>query len=80
MVGQDFRHESIRTIDVVDDTGQAILKKEMFEDIPDFAMINITILRGNIDIVELEKRAVKLYAASNSSITVVLAKMSLENN
>jgi hypothetical protein len=74
MVGQDYRYESVRTIDVVEDTGEAILKTEMFEGIPDFARINITLLRGNIDIVELNDSPVKLYAASNSSITVVLAK------
>lgn len=74
ILGQDSRDESVRTIDVVEDTGQVILKKEMFEGMPDFAMINITILRGNIDIVELENTAVKLYAVSNSSISVILAK------
>lgn len=66
ILGQDSRDESVRTIDVVEDTGKVILKKEMFEGMPDFAMINITILRGNIDIVELENTAVKLYAVSNS--------------
>jgi len=74
MVGQDFRNEGVRTIDVVEDTGRAILDTSMFDGIPDFAMINITLLRGNIDIVELENSAVKLYGVSNSSITVVLAK------
>lgn len=74
MIGQDFRNEGVRTIDIVDDTGEAILNTALFEDIPDFAMINITLLRGNIDIVELENSAVKLYGVSNSSITVVLAK------
>ena len=74
MVGSDKRDESIRTVDVVDDTGGAILNPELFNDIPDLAMINITLLRGNIDIVEVENTAVKIYAASNSSISIVLAK------
>lgn len=74
MVGSDKRAMSIRSIDVVADKGSAILNPELFKDIPDLAMINITLLRGNIDIVEIENTAVKIYAASNSSIAIVLAK------
>lgn len=74
MIGTPRQDRSIRTIDVVDDTGEAILNTELFKDMPDLAMISITILRGNIDIVELENSAVKICAASNSSVTVVLAK------
>ena len=74
MVGSDKRAMSIRSIDVVADNGSAILNPELFKDIPDLAMINITLLRGNIDIVEIENTAVKIYAASNSSIAIVLAK------
>lgn len=74
MVGQEYKWEGVRTIDVVEDTGEAILNPKMFEGMPDFALINITLLRGNIDIVEIENSPVKLYATSNSSIQVVLAK------
>lgn len=74
MIGTDKMNKSIRTVDLVDDIGKSILNTELFKDIPDLAIISITILRGNVDIVEIENTAVKIYAATNSSISVVLAK------
>jgi hypothetical protein len=78
MTGSAKKNKSIRTIDLVEDTGEAILNTELFQDIPDLAIINITILRGNVDIVDIENTAVKVYAATNSSISVVLAKEPIE--
>lgn len=74
ILGAAKQDKSIRTIDIVEDTGKAMLNPELFNDIPDLAMANITILRGNISVAEIENIAVKIYAASNSSILVVVAK------
>ncbi|WP_346862277.1 hypothetical protein [uncultured Draconibacterium sp.] len=74
VLGAAKNEKSVRTIDIVEDSGTAILNPELFNDIPDLAMVNITILRGNISVAEIENTAVKIYAASNSSILVVVAK------
>ncbi|MDR0565653.1 MAG: hypothetical protein LBG47_01225, partial [Prevotellaceae bacterium] len=68
----------IRRVDIVEDTGETIIKKEMFDDIPHLAIVKVTVLRGNIDIVEVEDVAYKLYASSEASLNTIIAKEDLD--
>jgi hypothetical protein len=68
----------IRRVDVVEDTGETIVRQEMFDDIPHLAIVRVTILRGNIDIVEIQDMAYKIYASSEASLSTIIAKEDLE--
>jgi hypothetical protein len=68
----------IRRIDIVEDTGETTIKKEMFDDIPHLAIVKVTILRGNINIVEVQDVAYKLYASSEASLSTIIAKENLD--
>lgn len=50
----------------------------MFDDIPHLAIVKVAVLRGNIDIVEVEDVAYKLYASSEVSLNTIIAKEDLD--
>jgi hypothetical protein len=64
----------VRKIDIVEDTGETIIKREMFDEIPHFAIVRVTIIRGNIDITEFNESVYKLYAESNASLHTIILK------
>jgi hypothetical protein len=68
----------VRMIDIVEDIGETIIKKEMFDLIPHLAIVRVTIVRGNIDITEFNESAYKLYAESNASLHTVILKEDFE--
>lgn len=52
LIQEDSQDEYVRNIDIVEDTGCAVLDNEMFDDMPDGALVTLTLLRGDIIVVE----------------------------
>jgi hypothetical protein len=46
--GDNFNNTNVVGIDIVDDDGVATLSNQIFDDIPDGALVNLWLLRGNI--------------------------------
>ena len=66
---------SIVNVDHIEnDNGKYILKQAMFDDVPNLSFINIILLRGNVDIREIEGETYKTYAESHQRIPVLLVK------
>ena len=70
----NFGSQYIRNIDIVEDTGECILKPEIFNGMPHTAFVTVTILRGNIAISEIDNEVTKLYGASEASVECILIK------
>jgi hypothetical protein len=74
-VGQKNSEKHLQVIDYIEeDNGKFILKETMFDDIPNLSFIEIVLLRGNIDINELDGETYKTYAEAHQRIPVLLIK------
>ncbi|MCL2596316.1 MAG: hypothetical protein FWD66_01365 [Paludibacter sp.] len=73
MFGEDDQYAYIRRVDIVDDNGETVIKEAMFDKIPDFAVVKVSVLRGDIDIVEVADEVSKIYAASEASLHSIIA-------
>lgn len=52
LIQEETQDEYVRSIDIVEDIGCAVLDNEMFDGMPDGALITLTLLRGDIIVVE----------------------------
>ncbi|MEP6261610.1 MAG: hypothetical protein ABJ092_08535 [Gillisia sp.] len=59
---------------IENDNGKYILNEAMFDNIPNLSFINIILLRGNVDISEIEGESYKTYVESHERIPVLLVK------
>lgn len=64
----------IRRVDCVQDTGETVLKKELFEGIPDTAVCHLTILRGSVENVVFEDYSYKLLGEAHTSFPFILIR------
>jgi lipoprotein len=65
----------MRCIDVIaEDSGTTVLKNELFEDIPDTALVYITLLRGNIENLLIDDYSYKLVAESHAILPIILIR------
>lgn len=64
----------IRRTDRVDDTGEAVLSKDMFDDIPDTAICHLTLLRGNLENVIADDYSFKLFGESHQNFPFILIR------
>lgn len=65
----------IKNIDYIkEDNGKFILNNHIFDDIPNHALVDIMLLRGNVQIEEFDDETYKLYAESHQTISLVLIK------
>jgi len=73
----------IKNIDHIElDNGEFTLNNAMFENIPNHALVDIMLLRGNVQIEEFNDESYKLFAESHQTISLVLIKdmSSIERN
>lgn len=71
----DDSNQYVRNIDVIEvDNGEAILDNRLFENIPDKALAYITLLRGNIEIAEIEGAAYRLFGESHAVLPFILIR------
>ena len=75
MIDGPAHNAKIGRIDIVEDSGETIIKPEMFEGIPHLAIARVSILRGNIEVTEITDDLIyKFYAESNASLRTIILK------
>lgn len=74
LLGEDFPSTYIRRICIFEDTGTAILPTSLFEGIPDAAVCNLTLIRGNIDTLSIEDESYKILAESHEYMSFILIR------
>ncbi|WP_300905948.1 hypothetical protein [uncultured Bacteroides sp.] len=73
--GEDNPDVYIRRTDVInEDSGSIVLKDEMFKDIPDTALVYITLLRGNVENFLVDDYSYKLMAESHQILPIILIR------
>lgn len=73
--GANYPDTYIRRVDVInEDNGHAVLNNELFEDIPDTALVTISILRGNIENILIDDYSYKLIAESHAVLQIILIR------
>ena len=79
MLGEEDRNAQIRRIDIVEDNGATVINSEMFNDIPHLAIARVSIVRGNIDIVEIDDMDLvyKIFAESNASLNTIIRRKAI---
>lgn len=76
MYGQnDISGIQIRNVDILPaDDGVEVLNNQIFDNIPEDAMATLTILRGNVDIINYQNSTVKLGGQSIVSLPFILVR------
>jgi hypothetical protein len=59
-----FGTEHKRVINIIPDNGTGVLDNEYFKHFPHGALLNVTLVRGNLEVIEVEKQKIKLMGAS----------------
>lgn len=73
--GDKDQETFVRNVDIIPkDDGEVVLNKNLFKDIPNFAMVHITLLRGNIDTANIENDSYKIFGESHTDLHLVLVK------
>ncbi|MCG8579296.1 MAG: hypothetical protein MI866_05240 [Bacteroidales bacterium] len=72
---EDDYQEYVRNIDVIkDDNGVAVLNNKLFEKIPERALCYITLLRGNIEMVDIDEVSYRVLGESHAVLPCVLIR------
>ena len=65
----------VKNVDhIEEDNGKFILNNSIFDNIPNHALVDIMLLRGNVEIEEYNNETHKIYAESHQIISIVLIK------
>ncbi len=65
----------LQNIDVIEqDNGKVILKSSFFNDIPNLALVDLILLRGNVKIEEIDGETYKFYAETHQRLPIILVK------
>jgi hypothetical protein len=73
-VSEDL-HDFVRNVDIIKkDDGKTVLNPKLFNNIPENALIYITLLRGNFDLTKINNYSYKLYAESHVVLPCVLVR------
>lgn len=74
VIGNDIPDTHVRRTCVVDDDGETILSNNLFEGIPDTAVCHLTVLRGNMEYVNIEDESFNIMAESHEFLSFVLIR------
>ena len=74
VLGEDIKNTYVRRIASFPDTGEARLPERLFDGIPDTAYCNLTVLRGNIKIIESENYSYKIIGETHHLISFILIR------
>ncbi len=67
--------EHILNTDMIkEDNGRAVLNNDLFKDIPNLSIVHIVLLRGNVDIQEIDGELYKFFAESHVRLPIILVK------
>ncbi len=65
----------VRNIDVInEDDGEVVLNSKLFDNIPNKALAYVTLLRGNIEIAELDSTSYRVFGESHAILPMVLVR------
>lgn len=62
------------TLNITNDNGRIVLRNELWKDIPNTAIVNLSVLRGNVKIEEIDEENYKFYALAQAITPIVLIK------
>lgn len=68
----DYPNTNVRAIDLVEDTGEAKLDERLFEGIPNSALAYLTVLRGDIEDVDIDGCTYKVSGETHAYMPFVL--------
>lgn len=74
VIGNDIPDTHIRRTCVVDDDGETVLSNNLFEGIPDTAVCHLTVLRGNMEYINIEDESFNIMAESHEFLSFVLIR------
>ena len=74
VIGVDYTQTNIRRTCVVEDTGSYTFDKNIFDGIPDTAVCHLTILRGDLDVIDYNDESFKIMAETHEFLTFILIK------
>ena len=64
----------VNTDVIKEDNGKAILDNDIWDGIPDSGVVNITLLRGNVKIENIDEENYKFYAEARTVLPIILIK------
>ncbi len=65
----------VRNIDVIqEDDGEAVLNSKLFDNIPNKALAYVTLLRGNIEIADIDSVSYRVFGESHAILPMVLVR------
>ena len=59
---------------IENDNGRVILNTSLFYNIPNLAMVDLILLRGNVKIEEIDGETYKFYAETHQRMPIILVK------
>ena len=68
----DYENTHIRRIDLVEDTGEALLDSALFDGIPNTALVHLTLLRGDVKNIDLDDCTYKISGETHAYLSLVL--------
>lgn len=74
LFGDDYPKTEVVNLETFPDTGVATLSNGMFENIPDTALCELIVLRGNAETITLDNVLIRVISESTDIIQVVIAK------
>ncbi len=74
IVGENKNGNYVRNIDILPDNGKAILNNKIFDGIPDKAYAYLTILRGNIDLIDINEMSYRVLGNTQEVLPLVLIR------
>lgn len=74
LFGHHLDGSQVILADLFPDTGEATLPLQMFEGIPDTALCELTIMRGNVDAIMVDDYSYKMGGASSETMSFILLR------
>lgn len=59
---------------IKNDNGKVVLNTSLFIDIPNLALVDLILLRGNVKIEEIDGETYKFYAETHQRLPIILVK------
>ena len=72
--GEDSSPSIINTDIIEEDNGKTVLDNDLWEGIPNSAVVYLSLLRGNVKLEEVDGKVVKFYAETHAELPIVLIK------
>jgi len=65
----------LQNVDMIEnDNGKVVLNASIFNNIPNLAMVDLILLRGNVKIEEIDGETFKFYAETHQRMPIILVK------